>query len=360
MAVLPQTPTVLIVDDDRGLVRLLEKAVRREGCATAAAFSGEEALAWIRGHPVDLMLLDLKLPDMTGAELGRRLQSMGRPVPFVVITGQADARLAVEMMKQGAIDYLVKDIQFLDFVPAVVTRALAQIASENRVAAAETERRRLEAEILEISSREQQRIGQDLHDGLGQVLVGISILARTLEMALSRDSLTEARQTAATISAYAQQAAAQTRLLARGLAHVAIERGGLVSALRELAGDTRMLSNVECEFHCDEPLPSLLEDAPLATHLYRIAQEAIANAIKHGHAQKIVVHLTSANGSTALCIRDDGTGMPANFSGGKGMGLHTMDYRARIIGATFSIGPAGTKGVQVSCRIDQPAGAEQA
>lgn len=345
------TATVLIVDDDRGVARLLERAVKREGYAAVMAFSGEHALRWLGDHSADLMLLDLKLPDMSGAELSQRLQQIGSAVPFVVITGQGDARLAVEMMKQGAIDYLVKDVQFLDFVPAVVRRALGQIEQGKRVAAAEAERKRLEAEVLEISGREQRRIGQDLHDGLGQILIGINLLARTLQTALERKSLPEEEQSAATIAAYALQAAAQTRLLARGLTPVQIEKGGLASALQELAKDTQTLAKVNCQFRCHQPLR--IDDPALATHLYRIAQEAITNSIKHGRAGRIEIDLSDSGSDVTLAITDDGSGMPPNQNGSSGMGLQTMRYRAEMIGARLQFEPAAPRGLKVICSLDR-------
>src|SRR5258706_567969 len=108
---------VLIVDDDQGLLRLIRKALQREGFSTAIADSGRAALDWLAHHHAALMLLDLKLDDIQGSELIERIQQLGPPPPFIIITGQGDERVAVNMMKRGAIDYLVKDVDFLQFVP---------------------------------------------------------------------------------------------------------------------------------------------------------------------------------------------------------------------------------------------------
>src|SRR5579872_4171065 len=129
--------TVLVVDDDRGLLRLIERALRREGFSTASAGSGREALDWLAHHRAELMLLDLKLEDIQGQELVTRLFEANQCPPFIIITGQGDERIAVDMMKRGARDYLVKDVDFLQFVPAVVKRALEQLAKERRLAEAE-------------------------------------------------------------------------------------------------------------------------------------------------------------------------------------------------------------------------------
>ncbi|MBU6401051.1 MAG: response regulator, partial [Verrucomicrobia bacterium] len=100
---------LLIVDDDRGMLRLLEKSLRRERFTTTTAASGQEAIAWLERHQPDLLLLDLNLPDIAGQALLQRLAAMGRAVPFVAITGYSDVQVAVELMRQGAVDYLVKD-----------------------------------------------------------------------------------------------------------------------------------------------------------------------------------------------------------------------------------------------------------
>src|SRR6266404_972789 len=129
--------TVFVVDDDRGLVRLIERALHREGFLTSSANSGTSALDWLAQKHADLMLLDLKLQDIEGQELVNRLSGANRCPPFIIITGQGDERVAVEMMKRGARDYLVKDVDFLQFVPAVVRRTLEQVDKERRLAEAE-------------------------------------------------------------------------------------------------------------------------------------------------------------------------------------------------------------------------------
>src|ERR1041385_7614213 len=157
-------PLIFIVDDDRGMLRLIEKTLQREGFATATATAAQDAIQWLQINRPALMLLDLKLQDMEGKEVINHLAAVGTSVPFIVITGQGDERVAVEMMKRGALDYLTKDVRFQEFVPTVVRRALDQIDRDRRLAAAEQERKRLEQQILEIGERERRRIGQDLHD----------------------------------------------------------------------------------------------------------------------------------------------------------------------------------------------------
>ncbi|MFQ5989544.1 MAG: PAS domain S-box protein, partial [Candidatus Methylomirabilales bacterium] len=196
-----------------------------------------------------------------------------------------------------------------------------------------TERKRLEKEILEVSAREQRRIGQDLHDGLGQHLTGIAFLSKVLEQKLAAKSLGEAAE-AAEIAALVNDAVTQTRDLARGLCPVQLEANGLVAALQELSSKTESLFNVSCRFQCDHPV--LIHDNAVATNLYFIAQEGVSNAIKHGRARHIVIGLTVSKDRITLMVKDDGIGFPEVVEEHTGMGLHIMNYRARMIDGTLT------------------------
>jgi PAS domain S-box-containing protein len=466
-------PVILVVDDDRGLARLVEKALQREGFDTAGASSFQEAIDWLEEHAADLMLLDLKLGDIGGKELVDYLTVQSRTVPFVIITGQGDERVAVAMMKRGALDYLVKDVDFLQFVPEVVRRALGQLERDQKLAAAEealrrseaklakaqqiahlgsfelgvpwssnnyrseitleilgldasqatidqdeyiarvvhpedreryrqvlesalgasaafdfeyrvvrpdgsirhvqsigepvldaegrvcklvgtlldiTEQRRLEEEILHISEMEQQRIGQDLHDGLCQQLAATELMSQLLVQRLGKRSK-NAAESVAEIGKQVREAISQTRLLARNLCPVVLESEGLMGALQELAAYTEKMFRVHCEFACDKPVLVHKHDA--ATHLYRIAQEAVSNAIRHGKAKRITISLAALGDRTVLTVKDDGIGLPSDLSKARGMGLRIMRYRATMVGGSLSVqrDPAG--GAKVVCSIQK-------
>lgn len=216
-----------------------------------------------------------------------------------------------------------------------------------------TERKRLEREILDISAREQQRIGQDLHDGLGQHLTGIALLSKVLEQKLAAKSLGEATE-AAEIAALVNQAITQTRDLARGLCPVQLEASGLVSALQELTSKTESLFNVSCRFECEHSV--LIHDNAVATHLYYIGQEAISNAVKHGKAQRIRVGLAAENHRITLTVQDDGVGFPEVLEKHAGMGLHIMNYRARMVDGSLTIERDTTGGTTVTCSLQNPRG----
>ncbi len=219
------------------------------------------------------------------------------------------------------------------------------LQSVANVLAASVERRGLEEELLKISNREQRWIGQDLHDGLCQTLAGLRMKTEFIARNLSDDAGTksELREIAKRLGGAVKEA----RMVARGLSPVDIESYGLMSALEELTESVASLHQVSCRFSCDRPV--LIEDNTVAIHLYRIAQEAIHNAVRHGHAKNLVVSLSRAKDSTTLAIADDGSGFPADACSSRGMGIRIMGYRAEMINGSFSIGPREPTGTRVEC-----------
>jgi PAS domain S-box-containing protein len=595
------SPTVLIIDDDQGLGSLIRKALRREGIAVVVVRSGQEALSWLARNHADLLLLDLKLHDIEGKELINHLSSIQRPVPFIIITGQGDERVAVDMIKRGALDYLVKDVDFLQFLPAVIRRAFTHLARETRLIAAEealrqseanlsaaqkiahvgsyefevpgpaslhwsaetfrilglepaaqdfcfkeylnrsvhpddrarvlagvertvsegarydieyrvvrpdgsirnvhsvaelvvdkekrvrkivgalqditdrkrteealrhseanlasaqqiahvgsyeinvagaandhwsvesfrilgldpagqpippgdyikrivhpedrgrvqtsfgrsvregvrfdaeyrivrpdgtvrhvhsiaepvlgqankvmklvgslqdvTVRKELEKEVREIGEREQRRIGCDLHDGLGQQLTAIELMCESLRTDLASAQAGLAGQ-AARICQFLREAVRQTRSLAHGLAAFKVETDGLQMALMELAQDTASLGRLKCRFDCLSPVS--LQDTEAAAQLYRIAQEALNNAVRHSRASEVIIQLSRDDGGLRLQVKDNGTGLPKTKHVGNGMGLHLMKHRASMIGAELEIQSRLGKGVTVTCAL---------
>lgn len=209
----------------------------------------------------------------------------------------------------------------------------------------EQERVILEKQILEISDRERRRIGQDLHDGLGQHLTGIELMVQSLEGKLQTTSPADAPQ-AGKIAQHVRDAIRQAKSLARGLSPVDLEANGLMSALQELAGTVRDIFRINGSFYA--PQPVLIHDNDLATHLFRIAQEAVSNAIKHSGATAIQIELRQSDGHVVLTVADNGRGMKPNAEGG-GMGLRIMEYRASIIGGKISVQTGAGTGTKVIC-----------
>jgi PAS domain S-box-containing protein len=211
-----------------------------------------------------------------------------------------------------------------------------------------TVRRRLERELLEISERERQRIGHDLHDGLGQQLHGLSYLAALLEKGLQEDRsprCTEARK----LNKFFNEALEITRSLAHGLQSVKPVPDGLMLALRELAQRTRGIYGLECRFECRAPV--LIQRHSAATHLYRIAQEAVNNAMKHGKPTRIRVQLAATPQRVVLCIADNGVGISQKPIYSKGMGLHIMQYRTDAINGSLVVRRHPRGGTEVICTV---------
>lgn len=211
-----------------------------------------------------------------------------------------------------------------------------------------SERKRLEAEILQVSEREQRRIAEDLHDGVGQQLGGISCLSDVLKKNLAEQASPEA-EAAAKISRLLTATMAQTRSLARGLHPVAPEANGLMSALEDMATRVSDLFKVSCQFACAQPV--LIEDNTMATHLYRIAQEAVTNSFKHGKAQQIKIELSSTPKRIILAVNDDGVGFKRSERRSKGLGLRIMNHRAGMIGGNFVIQKKAGGGTVAVCTV---------
>jgi two-component system CheB/CheR fusion protein len=212
------------------------------------------------------------------------------------------------------------------------------------------DRNRLEKEILNISEREQRRIGQELHDSLGQQLTGVAIMSKVLEQQLDRDSSDRAAG-AAKITSLINRAIDQTRGLSKGLHPVDVDAGGFVPAMHELAVSTERLFGISCSFGCSEDID--VNRAAVATHLYRITQEAITNAIKHGQAQNVNISLTCDGQDYTLEIAADGKDFPDELPDVKGMGLRIMVYRANLIGGALDVSKGASGGSVVSCTFGE-------
>lgn len=207
-----------------------------------------------------------------------------------------------------------------------------------------TQGKELEKEILAISEREQRRMGQDLHDDLCQRLAGTEFLSRALQ-----EQLGAAAQAAKAgeIARLIREAMQYTRLLARGLAPVELAADGLLRGLQALAERTSEHFQVRCRV--EAPSVFLVQDPTVSTHLYRIAQEAVANSLKHGGATEISIRLESKAEGGELRVRDNGKGLPPGAQVSTGMGLRIMRYRAEMIGATLAVESPAPGGTTIVC-----------
>jgi signal transduction histidine kinase len=344
----PDSPArILVVDDDEGLLILMAETLRAEGYEVATAGSGQAALHWLASQTPDLMLLDLKLRDIDGPALLEKLQRTESDIPFLVVTGQGDERAAVEVMKRGALDYVMKDTALLELLPTIVQRTLAALVRERELAAAQAESRRLEGDVLAASERERHSIGADLHDGLGQLLTAVEFMCAALkaDTAITQPDVAARLDQMGTLL---RDAVAQTRFLARGLVPLESGPDALQTGLAELASRTNSLRKLRCDFDC--PMPVLLPDAAATGHLYRIAQEAVNNALKHSGASRIVISLFVHDGRLELKIADDGAGLSGRKPS-SGVGLGVMRHRAKVIGAELRIDSKVRGGVTIHCTL---------
>jgi signal transduction histidine kinase len=214
---------------------------------------------------------------------------------------------------------------------------------------------RLEQEITEISECERQRIGRDLHDGVCQQLAAIAFTAGLLKKELEGEARRHAG-TAGEIADRLHNTMIETRNLARGLSPVDRDSRGLEAALNDLASTTSRLMAISCTFQCPEPVQ--IKDNGVSVHLFRIAQEALNNATKHGGANSVVIALEGGEENLALRVSDDGSGFQQKENGQNGIGLRIMAYRARTVGGVLRIGANAPHGTVVSCMIDKRAGNE--
>ena len=208
---------------------------------------------------------------------------------------------------------------------------------------------RLEKQIIEVSEYEQQRIGRDLHDGLCQFLAAIGCAASTLKSDLRERGLEQFASKAAEIEKLLSDSVKQARDLSHGLVPVQFGEAGLAAALNELAAVTTRLLPVECTF--ESAGTTAAGQNGKATHLYRIAQEAIHNATKHGKATKIDMRLSANANATSLSISDDGIGLPNDSAPTSGVGISIMRYRTNLMNGEFVVEPAAMGGTIVSCTV---------
>ncbi len=211
-----------------------------------------------------------------------------------------------------------------------------------------TERRRLERELLEVSNREQRRIGHDLHDGVCQQLAAITYLVDILSDRLQEQGAPESAE-AERIGNLINEANAQARSVARGLFPVRLEEHGLVLALEELAVSASSRYRIICRF-VSQIAPSKV-DGEVELHLYYIVQEALLNAVNHGKATNVIVTLASDGDRLKLTVQDNGTGFDPSNSARSGMGIRIMRYRAKVIAATLELQSQINQGTQITCRF---------
>jgi signal transduction histidine kinase len=213
------------------------------------------------------------------------------------------------------------------------------------------ERQRLDREIAQVADRERRRLGQDLHDTLGQHLTGTALAAQVLKDKLATKSAPEVQE-AEKLVRYVEEGIDLTRNLARGFFSPELEADGLSVALEGLAENISERFAVNCVFNGEPSIP--VRDSAVATQLYRIAQEAATNAAKHAAAGNIEIRVTVDGSELALAIMDDGVGLPDELSNSNGLGLRLMRHGAALIDAALSLQRNGRSGTVATCKLRIP------
>jgi signal transduction histidine kinase len=242
---------------------------------------------------------------------------------------------------------LQKSKELLEQLVRQRTKALRMANAElkNEIA----RRQGLEGEILSVSDREQQRLGQELHDGLCQHLTAVAFMSSSIAMRLKNHRVIEVGDIEK-IAQLVNDAATDTRNLSRALHRLDVDAGGLVNALQDLVD--REIWRTPCRL---EVKPSFrIEDDAAASHLYRIAREAVINANKHAQAREIIVKLQRSQRQMVLHVIDDGVGLSDERKLKQGLGLHIMNYRAQLAGGRLEIDSPKNRGTRVSCYLPRP------
>jgi len=365
------TVNILLVDDDFRNLDVVESILKPSGHRLVRAETSDAALMALIQNDFACIVLDVQMPGMNGIELARLIKTRKRSqhIPIIFLTAYfQEEKDVLQGYGAGAVDYLTKPLNpkifkskvdvFVDLFRKTGALAVANTALEQRtVELAEAneqlrnhirERQQLEALVLNISEREQQRIGQDLHDGLCQQLTGIKFKNHLLEQKLADGGFPQVRDTQE-IEKLLSEAIDQARSQALGLNPVRLEAEGLITALSELAANIAGVFGIECV--CSFPETMTVPDHAVAIHFYRIAQEAITNAIKHGKANKIHLRLAERDDQFQLTIQDNGIGLPTPLREPNGMGMHIMNYRARTLGAVLKVQAGEGGGTVVTCTL---------
>jgi signal transduction histidine kinase len=369
---------VLFVEDSQPDAQLLTRSLVRGGFAPEtqrvdAPAALEQALT---NHDWDVILCDHSMPGFSAPEALEIVKRHQLDIPFIIVSGYIEEETAVGAMKAGAHDYVMKD-RLARLVPAVerelrdaevrrarrrseaellraheelelrVERRTADLrAAKLKLENVLEERRRLENELLEIAEKERRRIGFDLHDDLGQKLTGVSLMLKGLEQRLSGDGhacLSEARK----IQTLVDEVIHHTHNLAHHFGSLDLRGDDLADVLRGLAANVKKMFEIPCVFGVKGTLPELPQNT--LTQLYKIAQEAVSNAIKHGKATRVAIDLSRHGDELMMTIRNDGLPFAVPASAKDRMGLRIMNYRANTVGATLEIKPLDKGGTLVTC-----------
>ncbi len=382
------TIQILLVDDLHANLLALEGLLKRADVEIFTTKSGTEALELMITHDFAVALIDVQMPGMSGFELAELMRGTKKtkniPIIFVTATTQ-DQGTSFKGYESGAVDFLLKPLDThavkskvnifielyqqkkdlanqletittlaedlhrakLEMEVRVQDRTAELLQSTQDLQAEILERKRVEKEILEVTENEQKRFGSQLHDGLCQDLTGILLLLEGLTQKMAKEKYHGAPEIEK-VSVLLKAAVSQARDTARGFYLGELDGNSLTNLFEELV-TSQNRQGISCRLDCPEPI--LISDNAIATHFYKIAQEGVANAVKHGKAKHIEVGFMQNQSDIVLTIKDDGVGFATPTPNSKGIGLKVMKNRCHIIGATFAIIANEPHGVILTCTL---------
>ena len=371
---------VLLVEDSEIDATLLLRALNRGGFETTCerVDTAEAMQACLERASWDLILADHAMPTFSAPEALELLNDRQIDVPFIIVSGHIDEETAVAAMRMGAHDYIMKD-RLARLIPVVerelreaeVRRARRnseenlrraheelEVRVEQRTADLKAanlklqnvieERKRLEVELLEIAENERRRIGFDLHDDLGQKLTGLSLMLKGLEAKLANEGHA-ASSDAGRIQKLIEETIHHTHDLAHNFSSLDVQGDDLAVVLKGLAANVKRMFDIPCALTVKGSIPELNQYTTM--QFYKIAQEAVSNAIKQGKATQVAITLNRQADKLVLTIKNDGVPFNPPAQPTKRMGLRIMNYRANTIGATLEIEPHPKSGTTVTCAL---------
>ena len=325
---------VVCVDDEAPVLAALRRLLRREPYELLTTSDPREALGWTETRDVSLVVSDYRMPEMNGVELLLSVQERSPLTARVLLTAHPGERRVLETRRQDLFWLAAKPWDGETLKREIRTRL--------------EERRRLERELLALSERERRRVGQELHDALGQDLTGLTLLCRALEERL-RERWPDGAEEAARITELARKAAGCARSLAHGLHPSLPAPDALGPAFARLAASTQAAYGVDCRASWD---PSVVpRGAAVAAQLYWIVHEALTNALRHAKPALVTIDARRDGAGARLTIRDDGSGLPPDAGDAPGIGLQIMKSRARQIGAELRVERDPEGGTRVVCDL---------
>ena len=272
-----------------------------------------------------------------------------RPISTLTLTRSVQVALRSRRRQYQVRDLVTQLAKLNQTLEQRVRKRTADLSAANRKLENEiSQRKGLEGQILEISDREQQRIGQELHDGLCQHLTAVGFMTRGIALRLKNHRVIEVEDLEK-ISELVNDAVIDARNMARGLHRLEVDSAGFLPALRDLV--SREIWKTPCRLEVKTKV-NLYDDA-VASHLYRLLREAVINAHKHAQAKEIVVEIRQSNSEIIFSVTDDGIGIPAGTNDFHGLGFQIMEYRARSMGARLQVESRKQRGTRVSCYLPQ-------